>query len=179
MSGVSTGPESAGHELDQGTVTSRSDVIAAHFAAENAHDIAATLATYTDDVVWDDVANPACPVRGKQAAAGMYEGIMAAIPDLRLESIVRFETGAHAVDESVATGHVLGSFLGVEGGGAPVSFRMLHVFDLRDGLISREQAWFDTASVLRQIAQHSPEAVAAVPADATALVQAAGSPEPV
>lgn len=119
MSGVSTGPESAGHELDQGTVTS--DVIAAHFAAENAHDIAAILATYTDDVVWDDVANPACPVRGKQAAAGMCEGIMAAIPDLQLESIVRFETGAHAVDESVA----------------------------------------------------------AVPADATALVEAAGSPEPV
>jgi hypothetical protein len=29
------------------------------------------------------------------------------------------------------------------------------VFDLRDGLISREQAWFDTAGVLRQIAEHA------------------------
>ena len=130
------------------------DVIERHFAAENAHDVAATLATYTDDVVWDDVANPACPVRGRDAAAAMYEGIMSAIPDLHLESMSRFATGNHVVDEALATGHIHGNFLGVNGGGAPVSFRMLHVFDLRDGLISREQAWFDTASVLRQIAEH-------------------------
>ena len=129
------------------------DLIERHFAAENAHDVPATLATYTDDVVWDDVANPACPVRGKQAAAGMYEGILSAIPDLQLEGIARFAAGDHVVDESLATGHVHGSFLGVDGGGAAVSFRMLHVFDLRDGLISREQAGFDTASVLRQIAE--------------------------
>lgn len=131
------------------------DVIERHFAAENAHDVAATLATYNDDVIWDDVANPACPVRGKDATALMYEGIMAAIPDLHLETIMRFGDDDHCVDESLATGHVLGSFLGVDGAGAPVSFRMLHVFDLRDGLISREQAWFDSASVLRQIAEHA------------------------
>jgi steroid delta-isomerase-like uncharacterized protein len=131
------------------------DVIERHFAAENAHDITSTLLTYAEDVVWDDVANPACPVRGKQAASAMYEGIMSAIPDLHLEGISRFSTGDHVVDESLATGHVNGSFLGVDGGGAPVSFRMLHVFDLRDGLISREQAWFDTASVLRQIADYA------------------------
>jgi hypothetical protein len=28
----------------------------------------------------------------------------------------------------------------------------LHIFDLRDGLISREQVWFDSADVKRQIA---------------------------
>jgi len=131
------------------------DVIERHFAAENAHDVRATLATYTDDVIWDDVAHPACPVRGKDATALMYEDILVAFPDLHFESITRFVTGDHVVDESLVTGHVVGRFLGVDGGGAPVSFRMLHVFDLRDGLISREQAWFDTASVLRQIAEHA------------------------
>ncbi len=130
------------------------DIIERHFAAENAHDVAATLATYTDDVVWDDVGHPACPVQGKDATAGMYEGIMAAIPDLHIASMLRFGDGDHVIDEAIATGHVEGSFLGVEGGGAPVKFRMLHVFDLRDGLIAREQAWFDTAGVLRQIEAH-------------------------
>lgn len=130
------------------------DIIERHFAAENAHDVPATLDTYTDDVIWDDVGHPACPVQGKAATAGMYEGIMAAIPDLHLESVLRFSNGDHVVDEALATGHVQGSFLGVDGGGAPVSFRMLHVFDLRDGLIAREQAWFDTAGVLRQIESH-------------------------
>jgi steroid delta-isomerase-like uncharacterized protein len=147
---AAAGPSGVGSGEDAGS----SVVIERHFAAENAHDIAATLTTYTDDVVWDDVANPACPVRGKQATAGMYEGILSAIPDLQLTSTVRFAAGGHVVDESLASGHVHGSFLGVDGGGAPVSFRMLHVFDLRDGLICREQAWFDTASVLRQIAGH-------------------------
>lgn len=130
------------------------DIIDRHFAAENAHDIAATLETYTEDVVWDDVSNPACPVRGKQATAAMYEGVLAAIPDLHLEPITRASAADHVVDESLATGHVEGSFLGVDGHGSPVSFRMLHVFDLRDGLISREQAWFDTSGVLRQIDAH-------------------------
>jgi steroid delta-isomerase-like uncharacterized protein len=130
------------------------DIIDRHFAAENAHDVPATLDTYTDDVIWDDVAHPACPVHGKEATAGMYEGIMAAIPDLRLEPVLRFGDDKHVVDEARASGHVEGVFLGVEGGGAPVSFRMLHVFDLRGGLIAREQAWFDTAGVLRQIEAH-------------------------
>jgi steroid delta-isomerase-like uncharacterized protein len=130
------------------------DIIDRHFAAENAHDVPATLGTYTPDVIWDDVGHPACPVRGKEATAEMYEGIMAAVPDLHLESVLRFGDAEHVVDEALATGHVEGSFLGVEGGGAPVSFRMLHVFDLRDGLIAREQAWFDTAGVLRQIEGH-------------------------
>ena len=44
------------------------DIIERHFAAENAHDVVGTLATYTDDLVWDDVGNPLCPVYGKSAA---------------------------------------------------------------------------------------------------------------
>ena len=127
------------------------EIIDRHFAAENAHDIEATLATYTDDLVWDDVGNPICPVFGKQAAAEIYEGIMEAVPDIHLESTFRFATDDHVIDESIATGHIQGNFIGVDGGGAPVRFRILHVFDIRDGLISREQAWFDTAGVIRQV----------------------------
>ena len=134
------------------------DIIERHFAAENAHDVAGTLATYTDDLVWDDVGNPICPVYGKGAAGAIYEGIIDAIPDLHLESVNRFASGDHVVDESVATGHIGGTFIGIEGGGAPVRFRILHVFDLRDGLISREQAWFDTAGVIRQVEAHRQEA---------------------
>lgn len=40
------------------------DIIKRHFAAENAHDVAATLATYTDDVIWDDVDGPFLGVDG-------------------------------------------------------------------------------------------------------------------
>ncbi len=127
------------------------DLIERHFAAENAHDVEATLQTYTDDIVWDDVTHPRAPFLGKRAVAEAYGGILAAIPDVNLRSIRRFACADHVVDESILTGHVTGEFAGTAGGGALVSFRMLHVFDLRDGLIARENAWFDSAAVRRQI----------------------------
>jgi len=126
-------------------------VIDRHFAAKNAHDVEATLATYTEDIVWDDVTHSGSPFRGKQAVAEAYGGILQAIPDLNLRSVLRFQCGEHVVDESMLSGHVVGEFAGIAGGGAPVSFRLLHVFDLRDGLIARENAWFDSAAVVRQV----------------------------
>jgi steroid delta-isomerase-like uncharacterized protein len=129
-------------------------IVEQHFAAENAHDIPGTLATYADDLIWDDVSNPECPVAGKAAAANNYAEILATIPDLTMVSTLRFASPDHVVDEAILSGHIRGSFLGIEADGAPVSFRILHVFDIRDGLISREQAWFDTAGVIRQIEGH-------------------------
>lgn len=134
-----------------GQAVTAPDVIERHFAAENAHDVEATLSTYTDDIVWDDVTYPLSPIRGKAAVAGVYGGILQAIPDLNLRTVRRFQCGEHFVDESIVTGHIVGEFVGVAGGGAPVSFRILHVFDLRDGLIARENAWFDSAAVRRQV----------------------------
>ena len=130
------------------------DVIDRHFAAENAKDVEATLETYTDDIVWDDVTHPDAPFHGKEEVAAVYSTILDAIPDLNLRSVKRFsgEGGRFVVDESILTGHVEGDWAGVNGGGAAVEVRILHVFELRGGLISYENAWFDAADVQRQIA---------------------------
>jgi steroid delta-isomerase-like uncharacterized protein len=129
------------------------DIIDRHFAAENAHDVGGTLDTYTDDIVWDDVTHPDSPFHGKEEVAHVYSGIIDAIPDVNLRSVRRFsgEDGRYVVDESILTGHVHGEWAGMAGGGAPVEVRILHVFELRDGLISYENAWFDAAAVQRQI----------------------------
>lgn len=129
------------------------DIIDRHFAAENAHDVQATLDTYTNDIVWDDVTHPDAPFHGKQAVAGVYSSILDAIPDMVLTSVKRFrgEGGRHVVDESILTGHVDGEWAGIDGAGAPVEVRILHIFELRDGLICLENAWFDAADVQRQI----------------------------
>ena len=129
------------------------DIIDRHFAAENAHDVAATLATYTDDIVWDDVTHPDAPFYGKEEVGNVYSSIIDAIPDVVLESVKRItcDGGRYVVDESILTGHVEGEWAGIEGGGAPVRVRILHIFELRDGLISYENAWFDAADVQRQI----------------------------
>ena len=129
------------------------DIIDKHFAAENAHDVEATLATYTDDIVWDDVTHPDSPFHGKDEVAAVYSSIIEAIPDVKLEMVKRFsgENGRYVVDESIITGHVHGEWVGMNGGGAAVEVRILHVFEIRDGLISYENAWFDAADVQRQI----------------------------
>jgi predicted ester cyclase len=49
------------------------------------------------------------------------------------------------------TGTVVGSLLGLPGHGRRISFRILHVFEFRDGLISRENVWLDTAAVVSQL----------------------------
>ena len=137
------------------------DIIDQHFAAENDHDVAATLATYTDDIVWDDVTHPDAPFRGKEEVGAVYSGILDAIPDVVLTSVKRFsgEEGRFVVDESILTGHVHGEWAGMSGDGAPVEVRILHVFEIRDGLICYENAWFDAADVQRQILAWKEDAV--------------------
>jgi predicted ester cyclase len=83
----------------------------------------------------------------------VYSGILDATPDVKLESVKRLVSpdGAFVVDESILSGHVAGSWAGVDGGGAPVRTRILHVFELRDGLIARENAWFNAADVVSQV----------------------------
>jgi steroid delta-isomerase-like uncharacterized protein len=129
------------------------DIVDQHFAAENAHDVAATLATYTDDIVWDDVTHPLSPVHGKEAVGAVYSDIIDAIPDVNFVSTRRFtsEDGQWVVDESDVTGHVEGEWAGIAGEGAPVEIRILHLFQIRDGLIAYENTWFDSAAVARQV----------------------------
>jgi steroid delta-isomerase-like uncharacterized protein len=128
-------------------------IVDQHFAAENAHDVAATLATYTDDIVWDDVTHPLSPVHGKEAVGAVYSDIIDAIPDVNFVSTRRFtsEDAQWVVDESDVTGHVHGQWAGIDGEGAPVEIRILHLFQLRDGLIAYENTWFDSAAVARQV----------------------------
>ena len=129
------------------------DIVDRHFAAENAHDVPGTLATYTDDIVWDDITHPLSPVRGKEAVGVVYSAIIDAIPDVHFVSVRRFtsEDGQWVVDESNVTGHVEGEWAGIAGEGAPVEIRILHVFQLRDGLIAYENTWFDSAAIARQV----------------------------
>ncbi len=103
--------------------------------------------------MWDDVTHPDAPFHGKEEVGSVYSSIIDAIPDVKLESVKRFEGegGRYVVDESILSGHVHGEWAGIEGGGAPVKTRILHIFELRDGLISYENAWFDAADVQRQI----------------------------
>jgi hypothetical protein len=54
------------------------------------------------------------------------------------------------VDDKIWAAQVIGDFL-ASGHGRRISVRVLHVFEFRQGLISRENVWIDGAAALAQL----------------------------
>jgi predicted ester cyclase len=52
------------------------------------------------------------------------------------------------VIEHIWSGTVPGTFLGIPGNGKRISFRLLHIWEFRNGLISRENVWTDGGSAV-------------------------------
>jgi steroid delta-isomerase-like uncharacterized protein len=122
-----------------------------HLAAERAGDSAGSVAVYTDDVEHDVVGFPTGPVRGKEAAQGFYEYLGANFHTEAMEVTHQHYGDDFCVVEHSTTGTVPGEFLGVPGHGRRITFRLLHVWEFRDGLISRENVWLDGGTVIAQL----------------------------
>lgn len=122
-----------------------------HLSAEKASDTAGSVAMYTDDVEHDVVGFPTGPVQGKAAAQGFYEYLTANIRTETMEPVHSYYGDDFSIIEHTWTGTVPGAFLGVPGDGKRITFRMIHVWQFRDGLISRENVWLDGASIVAQL----------------------------
>ena len=122
-----------------------------HLKAEGAGDVDSAVAVYTDDVVHDAVGFPGSPRTGKEAARGFYGFLTANFRTEGEEPLNRFFDGDTMILEQNMTGTVIGEMLGIPGNGRRVTFRILHVFSFRDGLISREQAWIDSGAIVAQL----------------------------
>jgi steroid delta-isomerase-like uncharacterized protein len=122
-----------------------------HFAAEVAGDLPRLLATFADDVEHDVAGNPA-PSRGKEQVAGFYRSLLDDLRFEAVESVRRYHGEGFTVDESLVTARAVGAPFGIAGRGRIVQFRLLHVFEIAEGKIARENAWIDVASLLAQLA---------------------------
>jgi steroid delta-isomerase-like uncharacterized protein len=127
------------------------ELIERHLAAEAAGDVEGAIAVYTDDVVHDVVGSPTGPVTGKEGARGFYEYLTANVAVEAMETQRAYYTDDACIIEHVCTGTVPGEFLGIPGNGRRITFRLIHVFDFRDGLISRENVWLDGNAVVAQL----------------------------
>jgi steroid delta-isomerase-like uncharacterized protein len=83
--------------------------------------------------------------------AAMDSGQMQGLVDTHMTAENHGDIDGAVVLEQLMTGTVIGSLLGLPGNGRSISFRMMHVFGFRDGLISRENIWLDTAAVADQL----------------------------
>ena len=122
-----------------------------HFRSEAEGDVAATLATYTADVEHNVVGDPMGTLRDQQAIGQRYAYLFS---NLKAEAFAvkhRLYGDNFVVDDKILTARVDGEFLGLPGNGRRIHVRVLHVFEFRDGLISRENVWLDGAAVIAQL----------------------------
>ena len=126
-------------------------LIEQHLLAEAAGDVGGAVAMYTEDVVHDVVGWPTGPNQGMDGARAFYEHLTSNISTQEMEPVSRYYGEDFAVIEHIWKGTVPGSFLGIPGNGQHIQFRLLHVWEFRDGQISKENVWLDGGSVAAQL----------------------------
>jgi steroid delta-isomerase-like uncharacterized protein len=126
-------------------------VVDRHIRAEGLGDVDGAVAVYTDDIDHDVIGFPNSPTRGVEGARDFYNYLTANFRAERQKVLHRYVTESAMVIEQIMTGTVIGSMLGLPGNGRRISFRILHVFEFRDGLISRENVWLDSAAIVEQL----------------------------
>jgi steroid delta-isomerase-like uncharacterized protein len=127
------------------------ELIERHLAAEARGDVDGAIGVYTDDVEHDVVGWPTGVAHGRQHARDFYEYLTTNIKTEETVATRTYYSDDACTIEHQWTGTVPGEFLGIPGHGRRISFRMLHVFEFRDGLISRENTWLDGEAIAAQL----------------------------
>ncbi len=124
-----------------------------HIAAENAHDMQATLDTLHPECLFQDIALGET-YRGRDGANTYYRTWWDAF-DLRFrrgdEGRRYFTDQGTVVSEGVFYGRHQGTFRNVPATGRDVEFRFVVFVDFRDGLMNGERFYYDAATLWRQI----------------------------
>ncbi|MHA3790087.1 nuclear transport factor 2 family protein [Sphingomonas sp. YL-JM2C] len=115
------------------------DLVEQHFHEENPSQIDACMRLYTDDAIWDAPAR-GVSYKGKELIRKNYLGVFEAAEGIQFFPLERFATADRVVDDMWVTFRVCGP--GFENCPYPVGtfvkMRLVHVFHIDDGLISRE-----------------------------------------
>ena len=97
------------------------------------------------------VGAPHGPTHGPDAAKGFYEMLTANVTTERMDVNHAWYGTDFCVLEHQFTGTVPGEFLGIPGNGKRISFRLLHVWEFKDGRMSRENVWLDGNAIVAQL----------------------------
>ncbi len=128
------------------------NLVSDHFMYEAADDVEGVLGTLTEDAEHELIGGPDGPLRGKAAIRGFYERLFPCLKDGSVEPVMRLYGEDFLVDESIWTGYLVdGRPFKLDGKAGKVRIRLLHVFKLREGLIAKENVWFDFDHLKRQL----------------------------
>jgi hypothetical protein len=127
-------------------------VVAEHFRFEAIDDVDGVISTLLNGAVHEVIPSPVGALDDPAEQRAYYELLFASIKGERVDPLRRYYGDNFLIDESLWHGRIEDGrpFL-CDGRSGEVSFRLLHVFEFRDGKISREQVWCDLASIQRQL----------------------------
>jgi ketosteroid isomerase-like protein len=111
-----------------------------HFHSEAVEEVEAALELYTDDIAWDAPALNGLNRRfsGKDAVAKNYRELFASMRNVRFQFLQRFATEERVVDDSIVTFEIARVGYWPWALDAKIEMRLVHIFEMRDGKISRE-----------------------------------------
>ena len=128
------------------------DLVDAHFGFEAADDVDGVLGTLAEGAEHEVIPSPYGALRDRGAQRGYYELLFRCLEGERVEPLRRYYGDGFLVDETLWHGTIAdGEPFLCPGRSGTVSFRLLHVFELEDGAIRREQVWCDLAAIQRQL----------------------------
>jgi ketosteroid isomerase-like protein len=124
----------------QDTVAHNLEVVEAHFHSEAANEIEQALKLYTDDIVWEAPARHLV-FKGKEDVGENYRKIFSSIKDVEFRNLDRFATEDRVVDDSILSFTITREGFLPFPVGQKVEMRLAHIFEMREGKISKEIAF--------------------------------------
>jgi ketosteroid isomerase-like protein len=126
--------------MDQKVIAVNLAAVDNHFHSEATNEVEAALETFTDDIVWEAPAPNGLDriFKGKEAVAKNYRALFASMRDVKFQFLQRFATEDRVVDDSIVTFEVAKDGYWHFPAGSKIHMRLVHIFEMRDGKISRE-----------------------------------------
>jgi hypothetical protein len=123
-----------------------------HFHNENVESIDTAISVYTDDIVWEVPARGLL-LRDKEDVKQEYLKIFGSMTIHKITNLHRFATEEWVFDDSIFEWTITGDgFTNCPfPPGTTVSVRLLHAFQMRDGMIAREHGY----EIWRDINDHA------------------------
>jgi steroid delta-isomerase-like uncharacterized protein len=128
------------------------DVLAALYAAYNAHDTEAIAGLYADDAIHEDIA-VARPVHGARAIADGMRRLLDAFPDAQWTTTDVAHGPNTAFGRYVLTGTLQSDFGPFTASDQSLRLNGVHVLHCRHGQITRSEDHWDSATFGRQMSR--------------------------
>jgi len=123
-----------------------------HFGFEAADNLDGVMASLAGEVEHEIVPSPVGVQHDKANVHAYYSMLFKAVKGESVTPLQRYYGNDFVVDETLWNGTFKdGAPFLCDGRSGPVSFRLLHIFEVKDGKLTKEQAWCDLAAIQRQL----------------------------